>query len=43
MVGGTNMYVGISSGGVVFGWWIISTSLSGYAKVCCDFLNEAFP
>ena len=29
-------------GDVVFGCWITSISLSGYAKVCCGWLNEDF-
>ena len=29
-----------NSDDVVVGLWIDSTSLSGYEKVCCDWLNE---
>ena len=29
--------------GVIFGFWITSTSLSGNVKVCCDCLNYSFP
>ena len=29
-------------GDVVYGYWINSTSLSEYAKLCCDCINEFF-